>query len=74
MLNYKQSKELYEGWYSTLSKDKKQFMDKYNERTTTISEFRKKKSLLNKPLHRKQYSHLTRKIKNANSTAIGNSQ
>lgn len=65
MLNYKQSKDLYDKWYATLSKGKKRFMDSYNDRATTASEFRKKKSELHKPLHKKQFSHLTSNTKNA---------
>ena len=64
MLNYKQSKELYEQWYSGLSKGKKRFMDSYNERATTVKEFRKKKSDLHKPLHKRQCAHLTSNTKN----------
>ena len=65
MLNYKQQKELYDKWYSSLPNKKKHFMDSYNERATTVSEFRKKKSALHKPLHRRQYTHLTSNTKNA---------
>lgn len=65
MSNYKEVNDLYNKWYSHLSKGKKHFMDSYNERATTAKEFRKKKKELNKPLYPKQWAHLTKELKRA---------
>lgn len=46
--------EIYQQWYKSLSYKKKKFMDAYNERATTASEFRKKKRALGKTLHKHQ--------------------
>lgn len=73
MLNYKQSKELYDKWYATLSKGKKRFMDSYNERFTTANQFRKKKKDLHKPLYPKQWARLTKELKRAKKKPIGDS-
>ncbi len=45
---------IYDQWYNSLSYKKKKFMDSYNERETTVKEFRKKKRELGKTLHKKQ--------------------
>lgn len=65
MTKHSEIKELYNKWYSSLSKGKKNFMDSYNERDTTAKEFRKKKKELNKPLYPKQWAHLTKGLKRA---------
>ena len=54
MVNFKQAEEVYQKWYDSLSYGKKKFMDSYNDRDTTVKEFRKKKRMLGKTLHKKQ--------------------
>ena len=54
MDNFKQIEEVYQKWYDSLSYGKKKFMDAYNERETSVKEFRKKKRMLGKTLHKNQ--------------------
>ena len=54
MKNFNQINEIYKEWYNSLSYGKKKFMDSYNERQTSVKEFRKKKRGLGKTLHKNQ--------------------